>query len=96
MIFWLKNQWFIPVLLVGKLSKEFYRFFKNTDPKWLQYYYETAFLGIPHIIREYSPEIEKDLLIHTFRTEMGHCDCILQDVTKENFYLESYTKAGKK
>lgn len=69
------------------LNKDFYRFFKNTDPKWLQYYYETACLGIPHIIREYSPEIEKDLLIHTFRTEMGHCNCILQDVTKENFLL---------
>lgn len=71
----------------GLLGKGFYEFFQNSDPKWLHYYYETAWLGIPHIIREYSPEIEKDLLIHTFRTEPGHCDCVVQDVTQETFLL---------
>lgn len=69
------------------LGKGFYEFFQNSDPKWLHYYYETAWLGIPHVIREYSPEIEKDLLIHTFRTAPGHCDCVVQDVTQENFLL---------
>lgn len=73
-----------PGTLVGK---EFYQFFENTDPGWLQIYYETAWLGIPHVARKYSPEIGKDLLIHTFRTEPGHCDCVLQDVTQENFLL---------
>lgn len=73
-----------PGELVGK---GFYEFFDNSDPKWLQYYYETAWHGIPHVIREYSPEIGKDLLIHTFRTEPGHCDCVVQDVTQENFLL---------
>lgn len=67
------------------LGKGFYEFFKNSDPKWLNFYYETAWLGIPHVMREYSPEIGKDLLIHTFRTEPGHCDCVVQDVTQENF-----------
>ena len=69
------------------LGRGFYEFFQNTDPKWLQSYYETAWLGIPHVLRDYSPEIGKDLLIHTFRTEPGHCDCVVQDVTQENFLL---------
>jgi len=69
------------------LGKGFYEFFQNTDPKWLNYYYETAWLGIPHVIQNYSPEIGKDLLIYTFRTEPGHCDCVVQDVTQQNFLL---------
>ena len=69
------------------LGRGFYEFFENPDPKWLQSYYETAWLGIPHVLRDYSPEIGKDLLIHTFRTEPGHCDCVVQDVTQENFLL---------
>ncbi len=67
------------------LGKGFYAFFEETDPSWLKYYYETAWLGIPHVIRKYSPEIGKDLLIYTFRTDPGHCDCVVQDVTQENF-----------
>lgn len=70
------------------LGKGFYEFFENADSDWLDYYYETAWLGIPHVIRKYSPEIGKDLLIHTFRTEQGHCDCVVQDVTRENFLFK--------
>lgn len=73
----------------GELTgKRFYQFFEKSDPKWLKYYYETAFLGIPHIVRDYSPEIGKDLLIHTFSTQKGHCDCVIQDITQENFLLQ--------
>lgn len=73
----------------GELTgKRFYEFFENSDPKWLKYYYETAFEGIPHIIRDYSPEIGKDLLLYTFCTEKGHCDCVIQDITQENFLLQ--------
>ena len=67
------------------LGKGFYEFFKKTDPSWLNYYYETAWLGIPHVIRKYSPEIGKELLVHTFCTGQGRCDCVLQDVTQEAF-----------
>lgn len=81
-----------PGTLVGK---EFYQFFENTDPGWLQIYYETAWLGIPHVARKYSPEIGKDLLIHTFRTEPGHCDCVLQDVTQENFLFRELHQSRK-
>lgn len=77
------------------LGKEFYKFFEHTDPEWLNIYYETAWLGIPHVERKYSPEIGKDLLIHTFRTEPGHCDCVLQDVTQENFLFRELHQSRK-
>ena len=70
------------------IGKRFYQFFKETDPKWLRYYYETAYLGIPHILKSYSPEIKKYLLNYTFRTEVGHCNCIIIDITKE-YLLEN-------
>lgn len=66
------------------IGRKFYDYFKNGDPKWLKYYYETAYEGIPHVIREYSREIQKELLIHTFQTEWGHCECVMQDITKES------------
>ena len=67
------------------LGKNFYEFFRETDPKWLQYYYETAYQGIFHVIRRYSPEIQKHLLIYTFQSEPGHCECALLDVSEEYF-----------
>ena len=66
------------------IGRKFYEYFKNGDLKWLKYYYETAYEGIPHVIREYSREIQKELLIHTFQTERGHCECVMQDITKES------------
>lgn len=66
------------------IGRKFYDYFENGDPKWLDYYYETAYRGIPHVIREYSREIQKELLIHTFQTERGHCECVIQDITKES------------
>lgn len=65
------------------IGKGFYEFFANADKKWLKYYYETAFLGIPHTISSYSPEIGKHLLIQTFQTEPGYCGCVLRDITVE-------------
>lgn len=67
------------------LGKNFYEFFKETDPKWLTYYYETAYKGINHVIRSYSPEIQKHLLIYTFQSEPGYCECALLDVSEEYF-----------
>ena len=70
------------------LGKNFYEFFEDTDPKWLKYYYETAYLGIPHVIRSYSPEIQKYLLIYTFRQEYGHCECVLLDESEQHFLIQ--------
>lgn len=70
------------------LGKNFYEFFQDTDPKWLRYYYETAYQGIPHVIRSYSPEIQKHLLIYTFQLEPGHCECVLLDETEQQFLFQ--------
>ena len=70
------------------LGKNFYEYFENTDPKWLKYYYETAYQGIPHIIRSYSPEIQKYLCIYTFRSEYGHCECVLLDESEQHFLIQ--------
>ena len=70
------------------LGKNFYEFFQNTDPKWLRYYYETAYQGVPHVIRSYSPEIQKHLLIYTFQLEFGHCECVLLDETEQQFLFQ--------
>lgn len=68
----------------GELTgKTFYEFFNDTDQKWLDFYYDTAFNGNPHVIKRFSPEIRKELLIYTFCTERGHCECVLMDITKE-------------
>lgn len=75
------------------LGRGFYEFFQNTDPKWLNYYYETAWLGIPHKIRRYSPEIGKELLIYMTNSEPGHCDCVLLDVTKESFLMRELQRS---
>lgn len=73
----------------GELTgKNFYEFFNETDPTWLQYYYETAYQGISHIIRRYSPEIAKHLLIYTFQSEPGNCECVLLDVSEEYFLTQ--------
>lgn len=70
------------------LGKNFYEFFEDTDPMWLNYYYETAYKGISHVIRDYSPEIRKHLLIYTFQSELGHCECVLLDVSEQHFLTQ--------
>lgn len=67
------------------IGKRFYEYFNEENTTWLQYYYETAYLGIPHIITDYSPAIGKHLIIHTFPTEYGYCGCVLEDVTERKF-----------
>ena len=65
------------------IGKKYYETFPDTDPKWLQYFYETAHNGKTQVIREYSAKMHKELLIHAFRTEPEHCECVIQDLTKE-------------
>lgn len=74
------------------IGKRFYEFFRDTSKEWLRYYYETAYLGVPHVIRQYSPEIRKYLLIYTFQETPGSCGCILQDVTEEKFLEDELEK----
>lgn len=65
------------------VGKAFYKFFKSTDKMWLNYYYDTAFNGVLHILDDYSPEIDKSLLIHTYQPADQFCGCVVQDVSAE-------------
>lgn len=70
------------------VGKNFYEYFENADSKWLKYYYETAYEGIHHVIHSYSPEIQKYLVIYTFRSEFGHCECVLLDESEQHFLIQ--------
>ncbi len=63
------------------LGKKFYQVFDHSSDKWLQPYYETAYLGVEQVLDEYSPEIGKHLLIYTFQPEFGYCGCVVQDMS---------------
>lgn len=70
------------------IGKNFYEFFQEGDRKLLKYYYETAYLKIPHIIKCYSGEKKKHLIIYTFFSELGSCECVLLDVSEQYFLTE--------
>ncbi len=63
------------------LGKTFYGVFDHPSDKWLLPYYETAYLGVEQVLDEYSPELDKHLLIHTFQPEYGYCGCVVQDLS---------------
>lgn len=65
------------------IGKPYYKTFPNTNPKLLQYFYETAYMVKTQVLREHSVKLDKELLIHMFQTEVGHCECVIQDLTKE-------------
>lgn len=69
------------------LGKRFYADLQETDRRWLGYYYETAWLGIPHIIRDHNPKTGRTYIIHTFQEQEGSCSGIAMDIT-EAFFLE--------
>lgn len=65
------------------IGKSFYQLFGNADKKWLKYYYDTAYNGVPHKLDEYSPEFDKYLLIGTHQVTKGYCSSIFYDVTMQ-------------
>lgn len=65
------------------IGKSFYTFFPNADPKWLKYYYDTAYHGTRHVLNDYSPEINKHLLIYTYQPHPGYCGCVVQDISRQ-------------
>ena len=48
---------------------QIYRFIANAD---------VALNGTKHTLHDYSPEINKNLIIHCYRPEPGYCACVLQ------------------
>lgn len=60
------------------LDRSFYKVFPNGDKKWLVAYADVALNGTKHTLRDYSPEIDKELTIHCYQPEPGYCACVLQ------------------
>ena len=75
------------------IGKRFSEYFKEESSIWIQYYYETAYLGISHTIDKYSPATNKHLIIHTFPTEKGYCGCVIEDVTEQKFLENELEKS---
>jgi len=65
------------------IGENFYQFFPGAEKVWLNYYYETAFLGVSHVIKRYCRAIKKHLTVYTFPLEKGCCGCVLIDTTEE-------------
>lgn len=59
------------------IDRSFYEVFKNGDKKWIIPYADVALNGVQRELRDYSPEIGKDLIIHCFQPEPGFCACFL-------------------
>lgn len=60
------------------LNRSFYKVFPNGDKKWLVSYADVALNGTKHTLHDYSPEIDKNLIIHCYQPEPGYCACVLQ------------------
>lgn len=59
------------------LNRSFYEVFRNGDRKWLVIYADVALNGTRRILRDFSPEIGKNLTIHCYQPEPGFCACVL-------------------
>lgn len=59
------------------LNRSFYEVFRNGDRKWLVSYADVALNGTKHTLKDFSPEIRKDLTIYCYQPEPGFCACVL-------------------
>ena len=57
------------------LNESFYNIFRNGDRKWLVAYADVALNGGSRIFRDYSPEINKELMIYCYQPSEGYCAC---------------------
>lgn len=60
------------------LNRSFYEIFPNGDKKWLVSYADVALNGAKHTLHDFSPEINKNLIINCYQPEPGYCACVLQ------------------
>lgn len=65
------------------IGKNYYDLYDGDERMWLEYYYDTAYTGTPHVISGYGPRLQRHLLVYTFRSEFGHCECALLDMTEQ-------------
>lgn len=61
--------------------------FKGAQNKWLAIYSKVAFMGETVELMDYSPELDKELLIVCYQPAYGYCACIVCDATGK-YYLQ--------
>lgn len=59
------------------LNHSFYKVFPDADRKWLAAYTDVAVNGVYRHIRDYSPEIGKELFVRCYQPAEGFCACLL-------------------
>lgn len=64
------------------LDHSFYKVFPNADKKWLVAYTDVAINGGHRYIKDYSPEINKELLVQCFQPMEGYCACLLTPINQ--------------
>ena len=69
------------------LDRAYGQIFKGTQNKWLVVYSKMAFMGDTVELIDYSPEIDKELLVICFQPAYGYCACIVCDAT-DKYYLQ--------
>lgn len=62
------------------INHSFFTVFPNADKKWLVAYTDVAVNGNCRYIRDYSPEIEKEIFVRCFQPREGFCACLLTPV----------------
>ena len=61
------------------LNRSFYEVFPNGDKKWIVPYADVAINGTRRILRDFSPEVNKFLVIRCFQPLPGYCACLLTE-----------------
>lgn len=69
------------------LDHAYGQIFKGSHSKWLAIYSKVAFMGDTVELIDYSPEIDKELLVICFQPAYGYCACIVCDAT-DKYYLQ--------
>lgn len=64
------------------IDNSFGKLFANMDAKWLRVYERTALYGETIEMTDYSREIDTYLKVICFPTFVGHCGCLLFDLTR--------------
>ena len=71
-----------PGELVGRRYSDVYA---KCQQGWLDWLYETAYLGIPHTTSRWNDYAGKFLLTNTFQVAEGQCGCVVHDLTEMHF-----------
>ena len=67
------------------IGNSFGSLFSNMDSKWLRSYERAVLYGEKLELIDYSPEIDANLKVTCFPTFLGHCGCILFNISEIEF-----------